>query len=52
MQNQLTVEQALWDFYYLQKEQLLFESYQELLNDDAMKPKMEYLANKVTNLIF
>jgi AcrR family transcriptional regulator len=52
MQNQLTVEQALWDFYYLQKEQLLFERYQELLNDEAMKPRMEYLANKVTNLIF
>lgn len=52
MQNQLNVEQALWDFYYLQKEQLLFERYQELLNDEVMKPKMEYLANKITNLIF
>lgn len=52
MQNHLTVEQALWDFYYIQKEQLLFERYHELLNDEAMKPKMVYLANKVTNLIF
>ncbi|WOD65283.1 TetR/AcrR family transcriptional regulator (plasmid) [Niallia taxi] len=52
IQNQYTVEQALWDFYYLQKEQLIFERYQELLNDKVMKPKMVYLANKVANLIF
>ncbi|PID04684.1 MULTISPECIES: hypothetical protein [unclassified Sporosarcina] len=52
MQNQLTVEQTLWFFYYIQSEQLLFERYRELLNDEVMKPKMAYLANKVTILIF
>lgn len=52
MQNRLTVEQALWDFYELQKYQLFQIEHLQSVDDDAMKPKIEYLTNKVTNLIF
>lgn len=52
MTSKLTVEQALWDFYDMQKQQLIYECYHDELDDEAMKPKMVYLANKVTNLIF
>lgn len=52
MQHQLTVEQALWDFYALQKHQLFKESHLEAVNDEVMKSKIMYLTNKVTNLIF
>lgn len=52
MQNELTVEQALWDFYNLQKQQLFKESELQTFNDEAMQPKMTYLTNKIMNVIF
>ena len=52
MQNQLTVEQALWDFYELQKYQLFKECHLKEVNDEVMSPKIMYLTNKITNLIF
>lgn len=51
MQNQLTVEKALWDFYSLQKQQLFKKAEDSKLNE-GMQETIQYLANKVTNLIF
>ncbi|GEK34183.1 TetR/AcrR family transcriptional regulator [Kurthia sibirica] len=52
MKNNLSIHQVLWDFYQLQKEQLLFEKYDNLFDEDLMKHKIDYLSKKISDLLF
>ncbi|SIS02540.1 transcriptional regulator, TetR family [Peribacillus simplex] len=52
MTNQLTIDQALRDFYHLQKVQLFLPQHVLKVNDDLMEPKINYLTQKITNILY
>lgn len=50
--NQLTIEQALWDFYQLQKIQTFKPSELTKVDDDLMTPRIDYLTKKIKNILY
>jgi AcrR family transcriptional regulator len=52
MTNQLTVEQALTDYYQLKKIQLFKPDKLSAIDDVLMKPRIEHLTHKVTDNLF
>ncbi|MBW5445542.1 TetR family transcriptional regulator [Cohnella sp. CFH 77786] len=52
MTNQLTVQQILYDYYQLKKIQLFKPEKLSAIDDAAIMPRIEYLAQKITKNLF
>lgn len=52
MENQLTVYQVLFEYYTLKKIQLFKPDKLNLINDDAMIPKIEHMAQKISKNLY
>lgn len=52
MTHQLTISQALRDFYQLQKAQLFHPQHVSKVDDDLMESKINYLTQKITNILY
>ncbi|MBY0205031.1 TetR/AcrR family transcriptional regulator [Paenibacillus cucumis (ex Kampfer et al. 2016)] len=52
LENNLTVYQALYDYYQLRKFQLFRTEKLHLVDDQIFLPKLEYMAQKITRNLF
>jgi len=52
MENQLTVYQVLFDYYNLKKIQLFKPDKLNMIEDDLMIPKLEYMAQKISKNLY
>jgi AcrR family transcriptional regulator len=52
LENNLTVEKVLWDYYNIKKYQLFKPDKLQIIDDSAMMPKIAYMAQKITKNLF
>lgn len=52
MKNQLTIEQALLDFYELRKLQLFQPEKLSTVDDSLMLPRIDYLSKKISKVLY
>ncbi|MGG0188115.1 TetR/AcrR family transcriptional regulator [Bacillus rhizoplanae] len=51
IQNNMTLYQALFDYYMLKKQQVIHHEYRNNVDDEKMKATIQYIVQKVSNYI-
>lgn len=51
IQNNMTLYQALFDYYILKKQQVIHHKYKEEIDDSKMESTIQYIVQKVSNYI-